>query len=95
MPTDEYKRMTRKIASLSCDRCGLVKLKPAGVVYTAPAYYGWVCENCGRGGEIQGDEGINILEGEEAVRKRPQFYLDSDNPEWRKIAEESMKGLNE
>ena len=44
--------------------------------------------------DSSGIENIRIIKGEDGAKLRPEMYLDSDNPVWRKIAEDEMARRN-
>jgi len=76
----------------TCPMCGHKPLL-CTVGYSCPAVYMFTCTNCHHVfNECDPNEtGIRILRGEEAVRKRPQMYLDCDDEELRQIAIEEIE----
>jgi len=79
-----------------CPNCGRKSVEVESVGYSCPAVYFLVCKSCNHrwSGSVPGT-GIKVISGEEAVRKRPELYLDCDNETYREIAEEEMRKRNE
>ena len=67
------------------DQCKILSM--TNVKYSCPLQFTAVCSNCYFSEEGEG-EAITVLQGEDAVRARPEIYLNCDNPEWCKLAKE-------
>ncbi len=76
-----------------CPRCNTNTLTMTNVMFSCPLQFTIFCTNCSFEEFGEGQK-IKILYGEEAVRKRPEMYLDHEDPKWRKLAEEVIAANN-
>lgn len=84
------RRIKKGEISGPCPRCHKSSLEMVNVRYSAPLQFDVICKNCNLFSEGE-DEPLNILEGEAAVRKRPELYVESENPEWRELAKHLLE----
>ena len=77
----------KELDSHSCPACGEYELEIGPILWSCPCQFTARCRKCNHKEPGQGSP-IKVLTGEEAVKMRPNYYLDHKDPAFRRLAKE-------